>query len=128
MHTEGLASLVSPLVCEAVLEASVYFLEFRVGACPLVGWSQVLGLYVKGDCMLRKSLASLSADGWAMARCPVSCLMECVSIGAYCSCWVGSAPDCSEFEEDLKMEATYCSVHAVDSPHICLPQVSLASG
>ena len=51
MHTEGLASLVSPLVCEAVLEASVYFLEFRVGACPLVSgaesWVSDVQCYVK---------------------------------------------------------------------------------
>ena len=55
-------------MCEAVLEASVYFLEFRVGACPLVSgaesWVSMSRGMSRGDCMLRKSLGSLSADGW----------------------------------------------------------------
>ena len=67
------ASCVFPLVGEAGLEGSAGFLEGRASAFPLVGGmgfgplvrSAMSRGMSRGGCGLRKSLGSLSANGWS---------------------------------------------------------------
>ena len=68
-----LISSVWLLLVEVGLEGDVGFLEGRAGACPLEGgpgFGSLVGRTVSKDMLrggnkLRKSLGSLSADGWS---------------------------------------------------------------
>ena len=127
-----LASGVCPLVGEAGLEVCAGFLAGRVSACPQVGgagcWPSGGQGHSRGmsrcSCGLRKSLGSLSAEGWGMCPHPASCLARGVPAPEPTGYWVGPSLGAND---PNKMSA-FRRVHADECSLIHPPPVSMFPG